>query len=544
MRVVLSPGSSRFLAMLLLIVSMVAQAGEGLRQRMEAIQSGYSAEAGGERLMASRALAEFYEARGYTLAWADPRSRIALLTEIEALAQDGLVPTDYHLLALRELMAQDWEDMSPAARDDLDLLLSDSFLLLGSHLLEGKVNPETIDPEWFANRRQREMAPLLAEALSNSSITATLEVLRPSQEGYRQLKAARARIAGLVGEPWADIPAGPALQRGMEDERLALIRRRLVVLGDLAPPSIEDEVVEPTRFDAALDAAVKQFQSRHGLEDDGIVGRSTLAALNRTPEDRLQQIDLNLERWRWLPDSLGETHVLVNIAAFELKLIQQSQVRLTKRVIVGRPYRRTPVFSDEIRYLVFNPTWTVPRTLMLQDKLPEIIRDPNYIQRLGFSVYHGWGAERVQVDPTSVNWTSLSSRNFPYQLVQAPGDQNALGQVKFMFPNKFDVYLHDTPSRELFRKAERSFSSGCIRVHEPLDLAMALLGSEKGWDRARIDTTVLSKKTTTVTLNEPVPVHLEYWTAWAGDDGLLQFRNDVYTRDTRLYEALQASYSP
>lgn len=542
MRVVLSPGRCRLLAMLLLTVSLVAEAGESLRQRLEALHSGYSAEAAGERLMTTQALSEFYEGRGYELAWSDARSRIALLTELEAVAQDGLSPTDYHLLALRELMAEDWEQLSPAARDDLDLLLSDSFLLLGSHLLEGKVNPETIDPEWFANRRQRAMAPLLAEALANSAITATLEVLRPTQDGYRQLKAARARIAGLLGEPWTDIPAGPSIKLGMEDERVPLIRQRLLTLGDLE--AANDEAAQSTTFDRTMDEAIAQFQRRHGLEDDGIVGRSTLAALNRTPQDRLQQIDLNLERWRWLPDSLGETYVLVNVAAFELKLVQKSQVKLSKRVIVGRPFRRTPVFSDQIRYLVFNPTWTVPRKLMVQDKLPEIVRDPDYIQRLGFSVYHGWGSERVQVEPQTVDWQSLSSRNFPYQLVQEPGPQNALGQVKFMFPNKFDVYLHDTPSRELFRKSERSFSSGCIRVHEPLDLAAALLELEGGWDRARIDGVVDSLKTTTVTLKQPIPVHLEYWTAWAGEDGRLQFRNDVYTRDARLYEALQASHTP
>lgn len=542
MRVVLSPGRCRLLAMLLLMVSLVAEAGESLRQRLEALHSGYSAEAAGERLMTTQALSEFYEARGYELAWTDARSRIAMLTELEAVAQDGLLPTDYHFLALRELMAEDWEQLSPAARDDLDLLLSDSFLLLGSHLLEGKVNPETIDPEWFANRRQRAMAPLLAEALANSAITATLDVLRPTQDGYRQLKAARARIAGLVGEPWTDIPAGPGIKLGMEDERVPLIRQRLMTLGDLEASS--EEAAPSTTYDRAMDQAIVQFQRRHGLEDDGIVGRSTLAALNRTPQERLQQIDLNLERWRWLPDSLGETYVLVNVAAFELKLVQQSQVKLSKRVIVGRPFRRTPVFSDQIRYLVFNPTWTVPRKLMIQDKLPEIVRDPDYIQRLGFSVYHGWGSERVQVDPQTVEWQSLSSRNFPYQLVQEPGPQNALGQVKFMFPNKFDVYLHDTPSRELFQKSERSFSSGCIRVHEPLDLATALLEIEGGWDRVRIDGVVDSLKTTTVTLKQPIPVHLEYWTAWAGDDGRLQFRNDIYTRDARLYEALQTSHTP
>lgn len=526
----------------LLISASAVQANEALRQQLEAVQSGQAVTSAGEPLLARQALSQFYLARDYEWAWSDGGMRNDLLDAISQADRDGLLPSDYHHDVLQALMSRPLDELTPAERTDLDLLLSDGFLMLGSHLVEGKVNPETIDPEWLANRRQRDLARVLENALVVGDIPAALDTLRPRQAGYRQLMDARAGMVGLVGRDWPAIPAGASIRPDSDDERLPLIRQRLVELGDLAP---DEQLTEPAdHYDDSLSYAVSRFQRRHGLDDDGIIGRDTLAALNVTPETRLQQIDLNLERWRWLPDSLGDSYILVNIAAFELQWVEDYSVRLTKRVIVGRPFRRTPVFSDRIRYLVFNPTWTVPSKLIVQDKLPEIIRDPAYLERLGFTVYRGWGADRQPVDAQTVDWRSLAaSRNVPYQLVQAPGPQNALGQVKFMFPNKFDVYLHDTPSRDLFARNERSFSSGCIRVHEPLDLAAALLEKQAGWNRERIDSVIASRQTTTVTLKEPIPVHLEYWTAWVGVDGRLAFRNDVYDRDPRLLAALRRSVS-
>lgn len=255
----------------------------------------------------------------------------------------------------------------------------------------------------------------------------------------------------------------------------------------------------------------------------------------------LRQIDATLERWRWLPESLGETYVLVNIAGFELQMVENGEEVLRKRVIVGQPFRQTPVFSDRIRYLVFNPDWTVPRTVMIQDQLPQIVRDPDYLSRLNISVYRGWGADRQKVDPLDVDWSSLNRNNFPYQLIQEPGPQNALGQVKFMFPNQYDVYLHDTPGRGLFMRSERSFSSGCIRVEQPFDLAQRLLAASPDWSREKIDRVVLEAEPRTVLLPEPVPVHIQYWTSWVDSEGRLQFRNDLYNRDARLIDQLRGT---
>ncbi|WP_235937736.1 L,D-transpeptidase family protein [Marinobacter caseinilyticus] len=531
------------MAGLCLLLSTCVIADESLRQRVEAMQAGFVPSAAGEPLMARQALTNFYAERQFELAWLETDDREALLAALDSMGQDGLNPADYHQLPLTALLSRQFEDMSSAERVDLDLLLSDAFFMMGSHLLEGKVNPETIDAEWLANRRQRAMAPILARALQEHAVGRELDDVRPAQTGYRKLKQLRAYLVQMTDLPWPPIPDGASLKPGMTDARLAEVRHRLTQLRGLygmapAGANAESSIIE--NYDPPLVALVKIFQAHNGLEDDGVVGRDTLRALNRTPAELLRLIDLNLERWRWLPDSLGDPHVMVNAAGYELTLVVKGEVTLRKRVIVGRPFRRTPVFSDSIRYLVFNPTWTVPGKLIIEDKLPEIIRDPTYLQRLGFSIYRGWGAERQRVDPGGIDWRATSASRFPYQLVQAPGPMNALGQVKFMFPNKFDVYLHDTPSRDLFRKSERSFSSGCIRVEEPLELAAHLLAlaGDPGWGAGRIEETVRSKRTVTVNLKKPIPVHLEYWTAWSDDNGQPQFRKDIYERDERLYRAL------
>ncbi|TBW55219.1 peptidoglycan-binding protein [Marinobacter halodurans] len=517
-------------------------ASEQLRERIEALQAGYAAAAGGEPLIATRALGDFYEARGYTRAWIRPELQDAWMNVLEGIASDGLAPRDYHAEALARLLEDDGASLAPESQADLDLLLSDSFLLLASHLLDGKVNPETADPEWKADRHERELYKMLAQALDSGNLVATVDALRPSQGGYLALRSAHSRLAAMANMAWPPIPDGPSLRVGDSDERLSAIRQRLRLLGDLDAPEAGEPVAD--NYDALLESAMKSFQRRHGLEDDGIIGPATLAMVNLTPAQRLEMVDLNMERWRWLPDTLGPRYILVNIAAFELEVVQDGQVVLEKPVIVGQPYRRTPVFSDQIRYLVFNPTWTVPAKLIVQDKLPQILQDPGYLERLGFQVYQGWGTDRRRVAPAGVDWTRVSARNLPYQLVQAPGPQNALGQVKFMFPNKYDVYLHDTPSRELFAKKARTFSSGCIRLKDPLELAELLLKGKAGWDDARIRSVLASRATTTVLLDHPMPIHLQYWTAWVDGSGTLQFRSDVYGRDPAVLAALHKARTP
>ncbi len=522
------------------MVLQPARANDAIVQRIEALQAGFPVKVLEQPLMARRALASFYSARAYNAAWTHPDTRQALITAVERAADEGLNPDDYHASALVQLHARAEAEASEELQADLDVLFSDAFLMLGSHLLEGKVNPQTIHAEWTADRRKREMAPILAEALSHGDIAGALETLRPSHPAYRSLMDARRFLADLRGQPWPTLSSGPAIRPGDRSDRLPGVRERLQALAFL-PDNAADagEPADATWYDAELEGVITLFQARHGLEPDGIIGRGTLAALNLIPLERIHKIDASLERWRWLPESLGDTHVRVNIAGYELVLVENGVEALRSRVIVGRPFRQTPVFSDRIRYLVFNPTWTVPRKLMIEDQLPAIIGDPDYLQRLNMSVYSGWGTDRERIDPSTIDWATLSRNNFPYQLVQEPGPQNALGQVKFMFPNQYDVYLHDTPGRGLFARAERSFSSGCIRVEAAFDLAERLLAGVPGWSRNRIEGVVNASQPVTVMLPTPVPVHIQYWTAWVDEQGKLQFRNDVYQRDARLLAELR-----
>lgn len=516
---------------------LCSAAEEAIVERIESLNAGFPVKTLGDRLMADKALSAFYSARAYEPAWQSPELRRQLISAVEHASDDGLNPADYHAGILSELSLRAMSDFTPELRADLDLLLSDAFLMLSSHMLEGKVNPQTIHAEWTANRRHKAMESVLADALAREDIAGALDDLRPADPAYRRLMTARRGLTALLGQLWLPLDWQPTIRPGARDDRLPEVRRRLEALGDLPPQP--DASGDPLRYDGPLEQAVARFQARHGLEPDGLIGRDTFRALDLMPVERLRQIDATLERWRWLPESLGATYVLVNIAGYELKMVKNGEEVLRKRVIVGQPFRQTPVFSDRIRYLVFNPSWTVPRTLMIQDQLPQIIRDPDYLSRLNISVYRGWGADREKVDPATIDWQSLNRNNFPYQLVQEPGPKNALGQVKFMFPNQYDVYLHDTPGRGLFARTARSFSSGCIRVEQPFDLAEQLLAGARDWPRQRIDSLVATAESQTVVLPAPVPVHIQYWTSWIDAEGRLQFRNDIYFRDTRLIEQLR-----
>lgn len=513
-----------------------ASANEAIVTRVEALDAGFPVEVLGNPLLARRALSNFYGATGYQRAWQSPSQRQQLIEAIESVSRDGLDPADYHADVLAELSNRPVQELSEDLQADLDILFSDAFLMLGSHLLEGKVNPKTIHAEWSANRRQREMDQVLRAALASGDISNALASLRPAHADYHRLTQARERMTRLLGRLWLPIPAGPAIRPGDRDDRLIEIRHRLTALGDLPDYEL---AADPRRYTGELESALPAFQARHGLEPDGIVGRDSLVALNMLPIERVRQIDATLERWRWLPESLGDRFVLVNIAGYELKLIDRGTELLRQRVIVGQPFRQTPVFSDRIRYLVLNPTWTVPRTLMIEDQLPRIIRNPDYLESLNMQVYRGWGADRQRVDPATIDWATLSKDNFPYQLVQDPGPKNALGQIKFMFPNHYDVYLHDTPSQGLFGRVDRSFSSGCIRVERPFALAQQLLADDPQWSLERLLEVVDSAEPRTIVLPSPVPVYIQYWTAWVDDRGQLQFRNDIYNRDSRLIASLR-----
>ncbi|WP_372965821.1 murein L,D-transpeptidase [Marinobacter sp.] len=534
----------RLIAMLL-VFTQYAYSDDSIINRIEVLQAGHPVTVHGAPLLAQTALAQFYEARNYTAAWTSRATQDQLIRAINEVADEGLNPADYHQKALLAITRPSLEAPQPELQADVDMVFSDAFLVLASHLLEGKVNPQTIQAEWTTNRRQRELHTILENALQSGTVYQTLQSLKPPAPAYQRLASYRRQLSSLLGRPWPLHKPGPTIRPGDSDPRLATIREQLILLGDL-PIADNDthyesgEDADHQLYTGNLIRAVPAFQARHGLDPDGIIGRKTLAALNLMPIERIRQIDANLERWRWLPDTLGDTYVLVNIAGFDMVMVENGQEVLHQRVIVGGPFRQTPVFSDRIRYLVFNPTWTVPRTLMIQDQLPKIQRDPSYLERLNFKVYRGWGANREEIDPSEVDWGALTADNFPYQLVQQPGPTNSLGQIKFMFPNEHAVYLHDTPGQYQFSRLNRTISSGCIRVERPFELAEKLLNGNSDWNSDNITQARQLKEPVNVVLKKPVPVHLQYWTAWVDKSGRLQIRHDIYNRDRRLIDALRS----
>jgi len=522
------------------------QVRELLRNRIETAGVPPRITVGEEIIHASTALPLFYERRMYRPAWSEDDGTLlqvdALVKAIRDADREGLRPTDYHLAkieaTLKEMLQNQEKKtpLNPRRLVDLDLLLTDAFLVYGSHLLVGRINPETIDAEWHANRRDADIAQVLQAALDSNQIEDGLKKLVPPQPGYGRLKQALAHYRDIAAKGgWPTVPDGPKMQKGDRGERVLALRNWLVATRDIdQPPDSNTDL-----FDDVLEEAVRRFQLRHGLDVDGIVGSLTLAALNVPAEERMRQIEVNMERWRWLPQDLGERFILVNTANFELDVVENDKPVMTMRAVVGKNYRRTPVFSDRMTYLVLSPYWYIPPGIAVQDKLPLIREDPDYLSKENIKVFQGWGAETKEIDPKTVDWSTVTAKNFNYRLRQEPGPQNALGRVKFMFPNKFDVYLHDTPSRELFVKTVRTFSSGCIRIEKAIELAEYVLRDDPKWRRENILAAIDRGVEQTVRLPEPIPIHLLYWTVWADEHGSIQFRNDIYGRDKRLDQALR-----
>lgn len=521
---------------------------ESLRNRIEAAGVPPKLTVGNELIHASRALPAFYERRGYEPAWSRDSGLSPycdrLVNAIRDADREGLRAADYHLVRIESIL----ERIREATRNgrqpamgllvDLDLLLTDTFVIYGSHLLVGRVNPETIDPEWVANRRDVDMALVLQTSLDSGGIEAELSKLLPPQPGYSRLKNALAKYRSIEERGgWPSIPEGDKLQAGDGGPRVQALRTRLSMTGDLDTRPDDGD----TEFDEPLEQAVIKFQRRHGLDTDGVVGSATLAALNVRVVERVEQIKTNMERWRWLPQDLGRRYVLVNIANFELDVVEEGRIALSMRAIVGRDHRRTPVFSDKMTYIVFSPYWNVPPGIAANDIIPAVRKDPGYLASKNIKVFQGWGADAKAVTPEAVDWSRVNAGSSGYRFRQDPGPNNALGRIKFMFPNKFNVYLHDTPSTELFQKTQRAFSSGCIRIQKPIELAEYVLRGDFKWTRDAILEQIQKWTEHTVPLAEPIPVHLLYWTAWADEDGTVHFRRDIYKRDTKLENALDKS---
>ena len=478
---------------------------------------------------------EIYQRNGRVLAWTNPAAVEELAIAIEQAWREGMNGSDYHQSQVQGLVDGSLE-LDPAERD---VLLTDSLVRLTYQYALGKVDPGQYVDSWNFDRELPQVDPAtwMGQVIAQGGIDAGLGRLKPDAPMYNALVQALAEYRAIEARGgWGVIAEGPTLRPGDSGPRIAQLRRRLQAEGDPGATPVADE----QSFDAGLEQAVVHFQRRYRLDADGIVGKQTLAAMNVPITRRIGQIRVNLERARMLRD-IPDTAVIVDIAGFEVSLYRNGQRLFQGRAQVGRPYRSTPVFSDRITYIEFNPTWTVPPTIFRKDVLPAIKRDPDYLRKRDMQVLTMGG---VEIDPATVNWDRYPREGFPYMIRQRPGPDNALGRLKIMFPNEHMVYLHDTPSRALFNRSERTFSSGCIRVENAEALAELLLDDPGQWDLAAINAVIASQKTRRVSLREPVPIYLVYWTVQALPGGEVQFKRDPYDRDAVILEALDLPLVP
>lgn len=515
---------------------------EALRFELEnLVQTGYLSTSD-VKIAAGELLMEIYERRKFLPTWNDQRQIKELISVIQATEADGLNPADYHLqqveYAYQELLAGRLS--KPAEWAAQDLILTDSLIRLGYHQKFGKVNPYSLDSRWNFGRELDGMDPatVFQEAIDAPSLRGFLDTVVPRGWVYKQLQSGLARYRRIaVDGGWPMVPDGPVLQPGAVDKRIPVLAQRLVIGGDLEEL---DPSADPNLYGELLQEAVKRFQARHGVDVDAVVGPTTLRALNTPVEQRIRQLEVNLERARWVLDDIQDSFMVVNIAAFRAYVVRERQVIWETNVQVGAAFHQTPVFRDDMTYLVLNPTWTVPFSIATKEILPQIKRDQNYFASREFDTKDRSGK---LVDASRIDWSEVTARNFPYWLVQRPGPDNALGRVKFMFPNEHAVYLHDTPGTYLFDGSEHAFSHGCIRIEKPFELAQLLL-ADAGWTEEKFREVLDGRETRTVFLPEPLPILMLYWTARVEPDGVAHFYGDVYSRDERIARMLDAPFEP
>lgn len=485
----------------------------------------------------------FYDERNDQHAWLDGEqpsaAARALIGRVSRAQRDGLAP----LRALAEVVDS---LMQGGQLDRVDVFLTEVFLTYGLLLARGQVAPEAVHADWHAESPPPpDLLGALRAAVTDGDVDAALDGLAPAAPSYRGLREALGRHLELqAAGGWGVVPAGRVLKPGDAGNRVKALRERLAKSGDLEPPAAEPSATpevggdDPAaQYDEALAAAVRRFQARHGLVEDGMVGPATLAAVNVPLSTRVRQIALNMERHRWLPP-LASRRVTVNVAAQRLVVVDADREVMRMRVVTGQAYTPTPVLTDRISHIVVNPYWHVPRSIAAREILPEIKQDPEGLLRRGFRVFTSHEDEAEEVPAWMVEWASVDPDAFPHVLRQEPGDDNPLGRLKFMFPNRHAIYLHDTPAAELFDGRDRARSQGCVRVERPLALAAFALRDDPRWNGEALERVVTTGERRRIDLPRPLPVYLLYWTAWVEPDGGVSFRDDLYGFDEQLTLAL------
>ncbi len=474
----------------------------------------------------------YYESTGFTPVFAGyPGKLYALLTALESAGTHGLPIKDELISDLRQAIANAGTDASNAA---LEVLAAQAYIDFATDLTSGVLNPDDISNLINFDTVRPAVDVLMAKVVSSNGSGALYDSLEPQDVSYNALQEELGRLEALVqaGGWGPKIPAGRALRPGHSGERVLAMRERLTALG------YEGIEGESPRYDEALVAAVKAFQADNTLTADGIVGPKTLIALNSDPSVQMQQVIVNLERRRWLNYDLGARHILVNQANFTGYVVDYGLPTLVTRVVVGKASAKyqTPEFIDRMTHMVVNPNWNVPQSIASEEYLPQLLRDPSVLTRQNITMRVRGTGERV--DARLIDMSQYSQNNFPFVLQQQPGPRNALGRVKFMFPNKYNIYLHDTPARSLFNRDTRAYSHGCVRVQRPLDLAYTLLAPQTADPEGTFQAARNTGRATTINLETPVPIYLTYQTVFLDENGELAYRIDVYGRDKLVFDAL------
>ena len=478
-------------------------------------------------------ITSFYEKNSFKANWIKNdkfnESAIQLKEVLLNVEDEGLDPKIYRVQFLEKFFSK--ETLSLKEKAIADIFLTNSFYLLAVHFSNGVIDPENLEEEWVSPKKNINLDDFIKESIEQQKVKSSLYSLFPQHEKYYKLRAKLKFLRKIKRDGgWIKIDTSINLRFGMTGENIRKLKLRLKQSGDFS-----GEINE--KYDDNLKKSIINFQKRHGLKQDGIVGPNTFKALNRDIEDLIKILEINMERLRWLPKTFGENYILTNIADLTLQVYENKQKAIEMNVIVGREERSTPVFSAKVSYLVLNPYWNVPKTIAVEDKLPLIKKDINYLKENNFTVVQYINGKFVEQNYKEINWDRLNENNFNYLLRQKPGSNNALGKVKFMFPNKYSVYLHDTPNKELFTQDERDLSSGCIRLEEPFKLLEYILRKNNKWDLKKVNTILETNKETAIILENKLPIHIVYLTAWVDNENRLQIRNDIYGRDARLISA-------
>lgn len=476
----------------------------------------------------SKTLNQFYKTRLNKTAWTSSENRNSILMDLEKSGDEGLNPADYSVKKLKVFELKS-NSLSQKEWAEYDLLLTYNLQKYISHLTNGRLNPRELYKNWDLKENKIDINETISQLLENDSVAYKLEQLKPNFIVYKRLKKALKIIDSYPNYDFKNLEISGKIVQNDSNPKIIDIKKRLIYWKDMQPKDSLSVV-----YDSLTVIAVKKFQKRHGLAADGVIGKGTVTTFNFTKNQRKEQILVNLERWKWFPKNLGSEFVIINIPEYRLTLIKNNDTIRVHKVIVGREKRKTPVLSSILTQAVFNPTWTVPPTILREDVIPAILKNRSYLDKTNIRLIDRNGNH---VSPR--NWQLSQAKSYRY--VQIPGKFNSLGMVKLIFPNRFSVYLHDTNHRDFFDKNERSLSSGCVRVENPLELTEYLLADAENWNLEKITETLQKDKTKFIPIKKEVLFHLLYWTAWSEKNTLI-FRDDIYNLDADLYQKLKTSF--